>query len=299
MQQDTQSVKLLDFIKGRLRDYAQLTKVTLSLWIVFSAVFGFVFVAEEITLMQLFYLAVGGFFITGASNTLNQIFEIDTDKLMKRTAQRPLPTQRMKPMEALLWAGVQAIMGTGMLWFKFNGLSAFLGLISLIAYAMVYTPMKRVSPFAVFVGAFPGALPPMIGAVAAQGFLSFEAVMLFFIQFFWQFPHFWAIGWIGFNDYKNAGFHLLPSKIGKDWQTGVYSVMYALATVCMSVLPVYFGMIQTVFLLPILALGVFFVYKSVQLLRFQTDAIARSLMFASIIYIPLLQIVLIIARLCN
>jgi protoheme IX farnesyltransferase len=297
--QQTRSIHIFDFIKGRLRDYAQLTKVTLSMWIVFSAVFGFVFVAENITFIQVLYLALGGFFITGASNTLNQIFEIDTDKLMKRTAQRPLPTERMTSMEALLWAGVQAILGTMLLWLKFNGLAAFLGLISLISYAMVYTPMKRVSSMAVFIGAVPGALPPMIGAVAAQGFLSFEAVLLFFIQFFWQFPHFWAIGWIGFNDYKNAGFHLLPSKIGKDSHTAIYSILYACVTVLMSVLPVYFGIINVYFIFPILLLGFFFVYKSLQLLRLQTDVSARSLMFASIIYIPLLQIVLIISKLCN
>lgn len=290
------ALTIRQIVMGRLRDYAQLAKVTLSLWVVFSALFGFVFAKGQASFFNFLYLALGGFLITGASNTLNQIFEVETDRLMKRTANRPLPTGRIQIMEALLWAGVQTVCGTILLWFKFNGMAAFLGLLSLVSYAMIYTPMKRVGSIAVFVGAIPGALPPMIGAVAATGGLSVEAVWLFVFQFVWQFPHFWAIGWVGFNDYKKAGFHLLPSYIGRDSITAINAIVYCVILLVVSVLPMVMNMQYAITTFIIVLLGLGFTYYAIQLLFNQNDKMAKALMFASIAYLPLVQILYIIGR---
>ncbi|MBK6995856.1 MAG: protoheme IX farnesyltransferase [Lewinellaceae bacterium] len=173
-------------------------------------------------------LAVGGFLVTGAANALNQVLERDYDRLMPRTANRPVVTGRMSVSTAVLLAGLMALFGISMLsWF--NPLTGFLGTLSLISYAFIYTPMKRSTPLAVVVGAVPGALPLIIGCVAYEGFISPTAWMLFGLQFLWQFPHFWAVAWLADEDYKKAGFYLLPSGNGeKDKTTGLLSFAFCL-----------------------------------------------------------------------
>ncbi|MGZ3901526.1 MAG: UbiA family prenyltransferase, partial [Bacteroidia bacterium] len=201
--QNASSSKILGFL--------QLTKFRLGSLVVFSAIITYLTVAEEINSLQLFALGLGGFLVTSAANGFNQIIEKDLDKLMDRTRQRPMPTGVLSPTEAFIFCTLCGIGGTILLWVYTNPLCGILGFVSIILYALVYTPLKRITPLSVFVGAFPGALPTLIGAVAAtQGFgeIKFFAVLLFLIQFIWQFPHFWALAWFNSDDYAKADFYL-------------------------------------------------------------------------------------------
>lgn len=188
-------------------------KFRLSFIVVFSAGIGYVFAGGDMHYFGLFLLA--GFLITAASNALNQIIEVETDKLMGRTANRPLPAGRMQSTEAIIAAGTMGISGIVLMWILFNPISALLGALSLLSYAFIYTPIKRISPLAVFVGAFPGAVPPLIGWAAATGSIGEMAIILFVIQFMWQFPHFWAIAWVAFDDYKGLVFNYCLQFQGK------------------------------------------------------------------------------------
>jgi len=196
--------------------YAEFFKLRLSMLVVFSAVLGFFIAAgSDFSWSLLLFLVVGGFLVTGSSNGFNQIIEKDLDILMERTKGRPLPTGRMNALEGYIVASISGAAGIAILWYGLNPLSGILGALALFIYVMLYTPMKRISPFAVFVGAFPGAIPPMLGWVAFNGSFGLEAGILFAIQFIWQFPHFWAIAWKADEDYSRAGFKLLPSAGGK------------------------------------------------------------------------------------
>jgi protoheme IX farnesyltransferase len=273
----------------KIKDYGLLMKFKLSLTVVFSAVMAFLIAVDgNYYLTDLFILFLGGFLTTGAANALNQVLEKDYDRLMKRTENRPLPTGRMTVSEAVLVAGLMSLVGIVLL-ALFNPMTAFLGMLSLISYAFIYTPMKRVSNIAVTIGAIPGALPMVIGCTAAQGgSLTSVALILFALQFIWQFVHFWAIAWLGDEDYKNAGFQLLPTKNGeKDENTGRQSLIYVLF-----LLPISWGLYYkgvtgwvSAVILTILAIG--FAYTAWNLYKKCSREAARIQMFYSLLYLPL------------
>jgi protoheme IX farnesyltransferase len=237
------------------------------------------------------------FFVTGAANALNQVLEKDYDKLMKRTENRPIATGRMETSEAVLVAGLLSVAGL-LLLSSFNPVTAVLGALSLVSYSFIYTPMKRVSPVAVWIGAIPGALPMAIGWVAAGNDLGSEALFLFSLQFFWQFPHFWAIAWVAYKDYSNAGFYLLPSKKidGRDKSTALQTVFYALCLLPMSFLPVYFNISGYIACMVMLIMGIFYLTYAIKLYLECTDQAARKLMFASFAYLPVVLIVLVLDK---
>jgi len=229
----------------KLQDYTMLAKLRLSILVVFSAVIGYLFASpQNLNVTHLLLLALGGLLVTSASNAINQIIERDIDKLMNRTQNRPLPTERMSVVEAIFAAGTMGISGILILTYFFNPVSGVLAAISLLTYAFIYTPLKRISPIAVFVGAIPGALPPAIGYVCATGEIDFVAVVLFSIQFIWQFPHFWSIAWIQFEDYKKAGIMLLPSATGKTRASALQNVIYCAMLLVVSMIPFFFNMIS-------------------------------------------------------
>jgi protoheme IX farnesyltransferase len=231
-------------------------------------------------------IALGGYLITGAANAINQIIEKDIDKLMERTANRPLPTQRMSVLEASLTAGITAISGILLITLYFNTTAGLLAALSLISYAFLYTPLKRISSIAVFVGAIPGALPPIIGYVAATTHLNQFALLLFLIQFIWQFPHFWAIAWMKYDDYNKAGIMLLPSKGGKNKNTALMCVIYVIALIIAGFLPFAFSQIGLIGTIILSITGIIFLIPAVKLYFTQEDKDAKQLMFASLIYLP-------------
>ena len=286
---------------GKVKAYMVFTKFRLSALVVVSAITGYLFVGGsdgfEITL-----LLVGGLLVTAASNGSNQIWERDLDKLMKRTERRPIPMGKMSVTEGVIVVSVCLIAGSYML-FLLNLYSALLGLAAFISYVFIYTPMKRVSPWAVFIGAFPGAIPPMLGAVASStnNFGTPEVFglvpgVLFFVQFVWQFPHFWAIAWVSFDDYKAGGFSLLPSREGKSKSSAFQIVAYALALIPFSLLPWVMGWTGIVSMILVLLLGIGFFYYAYRLLLTCDDKDARKLMFASFLYLPLVQFLYVLDR---
>ncbi len=284
---------------GKLADYAQFTKLRLASLVVFSAVIGY-FVGVNhnggsADWIQLAALIVGGFLVTGASNGFNQVIERDLDKLMPRTQNRPLPRGRMTVREGVLLASLMGIAGVAILYVYTNPLGAILGATALVLYAAVYTPMKRVTPFAVFVGAFPGAIPPMLGCVAATGgfgSIAIPALLLFAIQFMWQFPHFWAIAWVSHEDYQKAGFHLLPSPGGRDKSSAFQTVVYTLMMLPVSLLPLLFGLSSLIPSLVVLAMGIVFLWQAWKLYQDCEVRSAQRLMFGSFIYLPVVQLAL-------
>lgn len=287
------STNQLSGLSQKINDYKMLVKVRLSMLVVFSAVMAFLIASTgAINWTGVAILALGGFLVTGASNALNQVLEKNFDSLMKRTANRPIPSGRMSSSEAVLAAGFMSLFGIVLL-ALFNPWTALLGTISLIMYAFVYTPMKRVSPIAVFIGAIPGALPMMIGCVAFEGELTALALVLFGIQFFWQFPHFWAIAWVGHEDYTNAGYRLIPSKDGNlDSNTGWQSFIYALMLIPVSVAPYFMGITGIVSAVILAVLGIGYAYFGWDLYKKCTKEAALKLMFSSFFYLPIALIVL-------
>lgn len=282
----------------KAQDYGQLMKFRLSMTVVFSSVMAYAIAAyADVNMLNLLWLFLGGFAITGASNALNEVLEKDPDKLMKRTMNRPLATGRMSVPEAVLIAGLLGTAGIALLWYMFNSSAALLGGLSLLTYSFIYTPLKRLSPVAVFVGAIPGAMPPLIGWVAATGSINNAAIVLFTIQFLWQFPHFWSIAWIAEEDYRKAGFQLLPSKGGKDKFTALQSILYIIALLPVSLLPLWNNWISTWAGVVVFLAGLFFLQRAVKLFRTCEDADARQLMFASIIYLPVVLTTLLLGRL--
>ena len=228
--------------------------------------------------------------------TINQIIEEDLDKLMSRTKSRPLPTERLSKLEATVFAVVTAIVGSALIYVSSNVLTLVLSLASLILYAFIYTPMKRVGPIAVFIGAIPGALPPLIGWVAATGGISHEALIIFGIQFIWQFPHFWAIAWVADEDYKMAGFKLLPSGGKKDLNTAINIMIYTLFLLPLGLLPSYFGLTGLTSGVVVTVCGVLFLAQTFQLMKDNSKQSARRIMFGSFMYLPIVQIVFLIDK---
>jgi protoheme IX farnesyltransferase len=273
----------------KFRAYIVFTKFRLSALVVVSALTGYLFVGGssgyEITL-----LLVGGLLVTAASNGSNQIWERDLDKLMKRTEKRPIPQGKMTVNEGYAVVVFCLVVGTAML-YMINLYSALLGLFAYVSYVFMYTPLKRITPWAVFVGAIPGAIPPMLGAIAYTGEFGMIPGVLFFVQFTWQFPHFWAIAWVAYDDYKAAGFSLLPSKEGKSKNSAYQIVVYSLALIPFSLLPWLMGITGTVSLIIAGALGAGFFFYAFRLLLTCDDKDAKKLMFASFIYLPIIQFV--------
>ena len=281
-----------------LSDYKQLAKVGLSLSVVFSAIAGYLLAVEIINYRVLFLLGLGGFLMVAASNAFNQIIEKDTDALMKRTMNRPLPTGRMSKTSAFIFAITFTIIGLGIL-YSINSKSALFGAISIFLYTCAYTPMKPVSPLAVFVGALPGAIPFMLGWVAATNEFGIEAGFLFMIQFFWQFPHFWSIGWLQFEEYKKAGFIMLPMD-KKDQSATKQIIFYTIIMILVSIAPV-LKMTGAFYIHPITAivialLGLFMLYYGILLHKKQTNIEARKLMLSSVLYITVIQIIYVIDK---
>lgn len=286
-----------NYLMQKVRDYAMLGKFRLSFLVVFSAVIGFVFGTTGIVnYTSIVWLALGGMLVTAASNTINQIIEKDIDKLMSRTQNRPLAAERMNVLEAILAAGVFGISGILVLTWQFNPTAGVLSAISLLSYAFVYTPLKRVSSIAVFVGAIPGALPPMIGYVCATGVIDFAAVIIFSTQFIWQFPHFWAIAWVQYDDYKKAGIMLLPSSSGKTRMSSVHSVIYCLILLLVSMIPYFAGMIGLIGNTITVAVGVIFLSMAWNHYRLCDDKSAKVLMFGSFLYLPVMQLALVLDK---
>jgi len=301
-------VKTKSKASSKISDYRTFFKVRLASLVVFSAAMTYVLafyhddnIAKgSFDWMKLFWVVLGGFLVTGSSNGLNQVWERNSDKLMSRTANRPLPQNRMKSTEGLIAAGITGIIGVFILWEYLNMRTGILGLLSLVLYAAVYTPMKKASSWAVFVGAFPGAMPPMIGWVAYTDNIGAAAVALFALQFMWQFPHFWAIAWRSHEDYKKAGFHLLPSGGGKDKKSAMQILVYSLWMIPISLLPTvdFFGRIGGWFsgVIFILA-GFLMLYPAFKLFKTLEDKWATKLMFASFIYLPVVLIAMLIDQL--
>ena len=278
-------------------DIVQLSKFRLTASVVFSAIAGYFIAANQFDLLIFIYLIIGGFLVVAASNGFNQILEKEYDKLMIRTADRPLPTERMTISEVFWISFLMGLLGVFLL-YRINFLSGFFGTLSIIIYVLIYTPLKRVSPISVFVGAFPGAIPFMLGWVAATNDFDIEPGILFAIQFIWQFPHFWAIAWVCNDDYKKAGFKMLPGK--KDKSTAWKNVVYTFFLIPLSVLPVFdiTGDLQLSLLAAFLVsiAGFWFFSIAFNLYKKLTDESAKKLMFASFIYLPSIQLIFILDK---
>ena len=272
---------------SRVKDIAKLMKLRLSALVVLSAVATYLFAGGGADL-GLVYVISGGFLITGASNGFNQIIERDLDKMMERTVNRPLPQGRMSVTEALIISSIAGVAGAFLL-FQLNWFSGVLGILAMVVYAGLYTPLKPITPWAVFVGAIPGALPPMIGVVAATGGYSMLAGIMFLVQFVWQFPHFWAIAWIMDDDYAKAGFSLLPLKSRKSKRSAFWIMIYTAIMVPVGVLPWFFEWTSDVTLVLGTAAGIWFFMIAYRFYLRLEDKLAKRLMFASFIYLPFIQ----------
>jgi protoheme IX farnesyltransferase len=281
-----------------LSDFLQLTKFRLAISVVFSSVAGYLLAVDQIEVSILLGLFFGGFAMVGASNAFNQWIEKDKDALMDRTKNRPLPAGRMNNLTALVIASLLTLLGIFIL-NNINFKTALFGALSIFIYTCVYTPLKSVTPLSVFVGAFPGAIPFMLGWVAATGSFGVEPGILFMVQFFWQFPHFWAIGWMMDDDYKKAGFKMLPTG-NPDRATAFQIVFYTLWTIIISITPyTHFSGALTLSMGTVVCLvliGVYFLYHALKLMQKKSKEAARKLMYASIAYISLLQIIYVLDK---
>ena len=280
---------------SKIQAFVKLTKYRLAALVVFSAVVTYFTVAENINAKQVIALSVGGFMVTAAANGFNQVIEKDLDKLMDRTKNRPMPTNKLNTIESLLFCTLFGVGGTIMLWVYTNPLSGILGFISIILYALAYTPLKRITPFSVFVGAFPGALPTLIGSVAATegfGHITFFAFLLFIIQFFWQFPHFWSLAWFNHDDYQKAGFLMLPSSGGRDNVSKTQILIYSIFLIPISLLPYAFNYAGWLTALIVLICGITLVIQAYNFYRITTIESAKKLFVVAIIYLPVVQLAL-------
>jgi len=287
---------------NRLKDYLMLTKPSLNIMVVFSSVISYL-LAPNITgfnWINILLLFAGGFLVTGSANAINQTVEKDTDAQMKRTAQRPVAAGRMSTEEGWAFAIITGAAGVFILWWFFNWQCALLAFFSLFLYAFIYTPWKKKNAIAVLIGAFPGALPCLIGWVAATGYLSPAANfvvagrevsnlggwVLFALQFLWQFPHFWAIAWLAHNDYARAGFKLLPGKEGPTRFTALQTVIYSLLLIPVGVIPYAIGMTGFVSLVIVAIANLFLLWQCIRLYKELEPKAARRVMFSSYIYLP-------------
>lgn len=291
----------------RIKDYLQLVKLSLSIMVVFSSVISYLLVpgiGEKYAnpLLMSILLFVAGMLVTGSANAINQVVEKDTDAMMKRTSSRPVAAGRMSVNHGWAFAILTGAAGVLLLGIYFNWLSAGLAAFSLFLYAFIYTPLKKVSSIAVLVGAFPGALPCLIGWTAGDGQLSLGGWILFGIQFLWQFPHFWAIAWIAHSDYSKAGFRLLPSDKGPTKFTALQTVIYSLLLLPVTMLPFYTGMCSYSDVKGMIGIGLvvsanlFMLSRSVSLYRKMDTASARKVMFGSYLYLPVVLLALLMSK---
>ncbi|MFT5336838.1 MAG: protoheme IX farnesyltransferase [Sphingobacteriales bacterium] len=280
----------------RLRDYMMLFKARLGFLVVLSSVLGYWMASPVVLNSTLLWLSVGGFLVTGASNIINQIWERKYDLLMARTAKRPLPGERLSVLECTILGAVSGVLGLILLYVFVNPYCAWLSLAAMISYGFIYTPMKRISPLAVFVGAFPGAIPPLLGYIAHTGDFSLEAGVLFLVQFVWQFPHFWAIAWVADDDYKAGGFQLLPSPGRRDRKSAFQIFMYCLLMIPIGAVPWVYGMTGVASFIGAAILGGIFSYFGFKLYMDKTVSAAKKVMFFSFAHLPLLQIIYVIDK---
>ncbi|HIC32910.1 MAG TPA: protoheme IX farnesyltransferase [Flavobacteriaceae bacterium] len=281
-----------------ISDFKEITKMRLSLSVVFSSIAGYLLGAETISVKVLILLALGGYFMVGASNAFNQIIEKDLDALMHRTKNRPVASGRMTVNTAFIIACVFTVLGIVIL-YTINEQTAMFGAISIFLYTSVYTPLKTKTPLSVFVGAIPGAIPFMLGWVAATDHFGIEPGTLFALQFFWQFPHFWAIGWFLFEDYKRGGFFMLPT--GKqDKGTAIQIILYTIWTILISIIPV-FGFtgkleLSIVAAIIVFGLGLVMLYYAILLYKKMTEKAAKQLMLSSVLYITIIQVIYVVDK---
>ncbi|WP_207497284.1 heme o synthase [Aridibaculum aurantiacum] len=293
----TENISASLTLATKVKDYFQLIKFTLSFTVVFSCVVCYL-LAPGVTydLKMVLLLFIAGMLVTGSANAINQAVEKDTDAMMKRTGKRPVADGRMSQQEAYTFAFIAGLLGVFMMWYFFNMASAIISAFSLFLYAFIYTPLKKVNSIAVLVGAFPGALPCLIGWVA--GFSPDEPIwwtgglILFSIQFLWQFPHFWAIAWVAHTDYSKAGFKLLPADKGPTKFTALQAVMYSVLMIPVGLLPKYIGITGMVSLWIVLAANIFMVVQCVRLYLEMDVKAARRVMFSSYIYLPIVLLAL-------
>jgi protoheme IX farnesyltransferase len=283
-----------NILSKKIKSYIAFTKFRLSFSVILSALSGYLFAGgtDGKTIAE---LLIGGLLVTAASNGSNQIWERQLDALMKRTSKRPLPTGDMSVREGMIVVTISLITGFFLL-LDINLASALLGLAAYVSYVFIYTPMKRMTPWAVFVGAFPGAIPPMLGYIAHSNDFVLQAGVLFFIQFMWQFPHFWAIAWVVYDDYKSGGFSLLPSKAGRGKESAFQILVYSLMMVPFSLLPWVLEWTGTVSLVVATASSTIFFLYAYRLFVTCELKDAKRLMFASFIYLPVLQFLYVFDR---
>jgi protoheme IX farnesyltransferase len=274
----------------KVTDYNQLVKTRLTFLVVLSAVITYATAAfnQGIIWFDMFILIIGGTLVTGSSNGINQIIEKNFDKLMVRTANRPVATNRMSVTEAVIASTLMGITGVLLMGYYLNPLAGGIAALSLIMYAFIYTPMKRISPISVFIGAFPGALPVLIGYTAFSGALTYEALILFGVQFFWQFPHFWSIAWILDDDYKRAGFKMLPT-YAKDKKSALITLAFTICLLPIGLMPTFEGFTGLISGIVAIAGGLMLSYFSFRLYKTCDNKDAKRLMFASFLYLPLVQ----------
>ena len=277
----------------KLKDYYQLMKFTLSFTVVFSSVVSYLLVPGlSFDIVSVLLLFTGGLLITGSANAINQASEKDTDALMKRTSGRPVAAGRMSVDEAWTFALVTGVLGIFIMGYWFNWTAAGLSAFSLFLYGFVYTPLKKVHSIAVLVGAIPGALPCLIGWVAGAGAFNAGGWILFALQFFWQFPHFWAIAWVAYNDYSKAGFKLLPSTGGPTKYAAVQSVLYSVILIPIGIMPYAFGISGIISLVILGLANLFMLWQCIRLYQQMDVKAARRVMFSSYIYLPVVLLAL-------
>jgi protoheme IX farnesyltransferase len=285
-------------IAGKVRDYMMLIKFSLSFMVVFSAVISYLLAPKvvEFDWLHIILLFVGGLLVTGSANAVNQVVEKDTDAMMLRTSKRPVASGRMQPAEAWAFAIIALAAGLFILGYFFNWLSAGLALFSWFVYAYMYTPLKKVSAVSVLLGAVPGALPCLIGWAAGQDELSAGGWVIFAIQFFWQFPHFWAIAWISHKDYTNAGFKLMPSVEGPTKYSAIQSIIYSLVLIPVGMLPYLVGMSGMISFYIVLVANLLMLWLSIRLYREMEKKAARRVMFGSYIYLAVVLLALLMDK---
>ena len=286
----SKTIFVLQKILMNIRLFLELIKFRLSFLVTFSAVFGFLLSSNYINYFSLFILIISGVFITGSSVINNQIIEKNSDKLMNRTKNRPLPTNKISSINALFISLALSISGLILMVLFLNKLTALLSFFSLIIYTFLYTPLKKVGPIAVFVGAIPGALPPLIGWAASTNDIPLEALIIFSIQFIWQFPHFWAIAWVSDDDYKKAGFKLLPNNGKKNLPTAVNIMTYTMFLIPLGLLQTIFGITGLVSGVVAVVCAILFLIQTLWLIKDYSKTSALRIMFGSFIYLPVVQL---------
>lgn len=286
----SKTIFAIEKIMSVLKVIFELTKFRLSFLVSFSAIVGFILASDNFYILDLIVLGISGYLVTAASVINNQILEKNLDSKMDRTKDRPLPTNRISKLNSLITSVFLMVIGLTTMTLYFNMVAGLLSLVSLLIYTFIYTPLKRVGPIAVFIGAIPGALPPLIGWVAFSGEITIEAIIIFSIQFIWQFPHFWAIAWIYHDDYKKVGFKLLPSKGEKNFNTALNIMTYTLFLIPLGLLPTIFGITGIISGAVAVLCAILFLAQTFKLFKDYSRSSALKIMFGSFIYLPIVQI---------